>query len=51
MGERPDEDYDYLFKVVVTGDSGVGKVWGSLLLFLLPPLLERFLALFFIEGK
>jgi hypothetical protein len=26
MGERPDEDYDYLFKVVVTGDSGVGKV-------------------------
>lgn len=22
---RPDEDYDYLFKVVLIGDSGVGK--------------------------
>ncbi|KAJ0236856.1 Ras-related protein RABA1e [Hirschfeldia incana] len=26
MGEyRPDEDYDYLFKLVLIGDSGVGK--------------------------
>ena len=22
---RPDDDYDYLFKVVIIGDSGVGK--------------------------
>ena len=22
---RPDDDYDYLFKVVLIGDSGVGK--------------------------
>ncbi|KAK4438381.1 Ras-related protein RABA2a [Sesamum alatum] len=25
MARRPDEDYDYLFKVVLIGDSGVGK--------------------------
>ncbi|KAI5078439.1 hypothetical protein GOP47_0006110 [Adiantum capillus-veneris] len=25
MAYRPDDDYDYLFKVVLTGDSGVGK--------------------------
>ncbi|XP_078429102.1 RAB GTPase homolog A1G [Wolffia australiana] len=25
MAYRPDEDYDYLFKVVLIGDSGVGK--------------------------
>ncbi|XP_073003101.1 ras-related protein RABA2a [Typha latifolia] len=25
MARRPDEEYDYLFKVVLIGDSGVGK--------------------------
>ncbi|KGN56262.1 ras-related protein RABA2a [Cucumis sativus] len=25
MARRPDDDYDYLFKVVLIGDSGVGK--------------------------
>merc|ERR1719502_1388337 len=25
MGSKPDDDYDYLFKVVLIGDSGVGK--------------------------
>ncbi|XP_019162047.1 PREDICTED: ras-related protein RABA1f-like [Ipomoea nil] len=25
MGPNPEEDYDYLFKVVLIGDSGVGK--------------------------
>ncbi|CAN1345470.1 Ras-related protein RABA2a [Linum perenne] len=25
MSRRPDEEYDYLFKVVLIGDSGVGK--------------------------
>ena len=25
MATRQDEDYDYLFKVVLIGDSGVGK--------------------------
>ncbi|GKV32119.1 hypothetical protein SLEP1_g40748 [Rubroshorea leprosula] len=25
MASRPDEDYDYLFKVVLIGDSGVGE--------------------------
>ncbi|XP_022895657.1 ras-related protein RABA2a [Olea europaea var. sylvestris] len=25
MARRPDEDYDYLFKIVLIGDSGVGK--------------------------
>lgn len=25
MARRPEEDYDYLFKVVLIGDSGVGK--------------------------
>ena len=25
MGSRADEEYDYLFKVVLIGDSGVGK--------------------------
>lgn len=25
MGYRADDDYDYLFKVVLIGDSGVGK--------------------------
>ncbi|MEW5302028.1 MAG: hypothetical protein WDW38_008657 [Sanguina aurantia] len=25
MGHKPDDDYDYLFKVVLIGDSGVGK--------------------------
>ena len=25
MAYRPEEDYDYLFKVVLIGDSGVGK--------------------------
>ncbi|KAF9591840.1 hypothetical protein IFM89_008490 [Coptis chinensis] len=25
MGHRVDQDYDYLFKIVVIGDSGVGK--------------------------
>lgn len=25
MGRRADEEYDYLFKVVLIGDSGVGK--------------------------
>eukprot|EP00249_Psilotum_nudum_P011589 c23258_g1_i1 orf=410-664(-) len=25
MGRRADDEYDYLFKVVITGDSGVGK--------------------------
>ncbi|XP_071725577.1 ras-related protein RABA2a-like [Rutidosis leptorrhynchoides] len=25
MGRRPDDEYDYLFKVVLIGDSGVGK--------------------------
>merc|ERR1712188_108651 len=25
MTARPDDDYDYLFKVVIIGDSGVGK--------------------------
>jgi small GTP-binding protein len=25
MAKRGDEDYDYLFKVVLIGDSGVGK--------------------------
>ena len=25
MAYRPDDDYDYLFKVVLIGDSGVGK--------------------------
>ena len=24
-GATPDDDYDYLFKVVIIGDSGVGK--------------------------
>lgn len=25
MARRPDDEYDYLFKVVLIGDSGVGK--------------------------
>ena len=25
MARRPEEEYDYLFKVVLIGDSGVGK--------------------------
>lgn len=25
MSQRPDDDYDYLFKIVLIGDSGVGK--------------------------
>ncbi|KAK3234455.1 Ras-related protein Rab-11A [Cymbomonas tetramitiformis] len=25
MGSKPDDDYDYLFKVVLIGDTGVGK--------------------------
>mmetsp|Transcript_13462 Transcript_13462/g.48976 ORF Transcript_13462/g.48976 Transcript_13462/m.48976 type:complete len:134 (+) Transcript_13462:211-612(+) len=25
MGSKPDDEYDYLFKVVLIGDSGVGK--------------------------
>jgi Ras-related protein Rab-11A len=25
MGSRVDEEYDYLFKIVLIGDSGVGK--------------------------
>ncbi|KAK9160357.1 hypothetical protein Syun_006698 [Stephania yunnanensis] len=25
MARRPNEEYDYLFKVVLIGDSGVGK--------------------------
>ncbi|CAI9764533.1 unnamed protein product [Fraxinus pennsylvanica] len=25
MARKPDEDYDYLFKIVLIGDSGVGK--------------------------
>ena len=25
MSGKPDEEYDYLFKVVLIGDSGVGK--------------------------
>ncbi|KDD73586.1 hypothetical protein H632_c2030p0, partial [Helicosporidium sp. ATCC 50920] len=25
MVPKPDDDYDYLFKVVLIGDSGVGK--------------------------
>ncbi|MBA0799372.1 hypothetical protein Gohar_009893, partial [Gossypium harknessii] len=25
MARRPDEEYDYLFKIVLIGDSGVGK--------------------------
>eukprot|EP00245_Coleochaete_scutata_P003747 TRINITY_DN15604_c0_g1_i1.p1 TRINITY_DN15604_c0_g1~~TRINITY_DN15604_c0_g1_i1.p1 ORF type:complete len:218 (-),score=43.97 TRINITY_DN15604_c0_g1_i1:600-1253(-) len=25
MGHKPDDEYDYLFKVVLIGDSGVGK--------------------------